>query len=579
MKPSLRILLLVTAFNSLAQRVYVELVDAGHDLAVGVVRDANDMTAAVESFPPDVIVAPYLKSIIPESIWRTYTCLIVHPGIREDRGASSLDWAILRGERNWGVTVLQATADVDAGAIWAYREFPMRLASKSALYRHEVADAAVEAVLEALTRFEGGGYVPKSRDRLPDIRGRFEPPMKQPDRAIDWAAPTEVVLRRLLGADSQPGVLDTLFGERYYLFGGHREEKLGGPAGELVAQRGGAVCRATGDGAVWITHLKPANVANTTYFKLPATTVLKAHLAAVPKLASSSGDTGDAATYREVWYEEHNDVGYLHFEFYNGAMSTQQCRTLRDAYLRARERPTGVIVLMGGQDLWSNGIDLNAIEAAASPERESWVNIHAMNDVVREITTTNSHWVISALAGNAGAGGVPLALAADEVYARNGIVLNPHYKKMGLYGSEYWTYLLPRRVGDEWALDLTESCLPIGTRMAKEIGLIDGVFDSDLTGFRDTIRRFAVSLTQSADSGLRLHLKRQARQREERTKALCAYRDEELAKMAVNFGDPRYHQSRQEFVYKRQAVGSAFRFELSRRLAYSQARAYAATGP
>jgi hypothetical protein len=68
MKSSLRILLLVTAFDSLAQRVYVELVDAGHDLAVGVVRDANDMTAAVESFPPDVIVAPYLKSIIPESI-------------------------------------------------------------------------------------------------------------------------------------------------------------------------------------------------------------------------------------------------------------------------------------------------------------------------------------------------------------------------------------------------------------------------------------------------------------------------------------------------------------------------------
>ena len=49
--------------------------------------------------------------------------------------------------------------------------------------------------------------------------------------------------------------------------------------------------------------------------------------------------------------------------------------------------------------------------------------------------------------------------------------------------------------------------------------------------------------------------------------------------MAVNFGDPRYHQSRQEFVFKRQPVGSASGFELSHRLAYSQARAYAATGP
>jgi putative two-component system hydrogenase maturation factor HypX/HoxX len=572
----MRILLLATAFNSLTQRVYVELADAGHDLAVGVVGDADDMVAAIESFPPDVIVAPYLKSVIPESIWRSYTCLIVHPGIRGDRGPSSLDWAILRGERNWGVTVLQATAELDAGAIWSYREFPMRLVSKSALYRHEVADAAAEAVLEALTRFAEGGYIPEPPDRHPEIRGRFEPPMRQRDRAIDWTAPTEAVLRRLLCADSHPGVLDTLFGERYYLFDGHREEHLNGLPGELVAQRGGAICRATGDGAVWITHLKPPKAANSLHLKLPATVVLGAHLAAVPKLASFLEAPGDATAYREVWYEEHNDVGYLHFEFYNGAMSAQQCRTLREAYLWACGRPTKVIVLMGGQDLWSNGIDLNAIEAAAIPERESWININTMNDIVREIITTDSHWVISALAGNAGAGGVPLALATDEVYARAGIVLNPHYKKMGLYGSEYWTYLLPRRIGHEGALDLTESCLPISTRMAKKIGLIDDVFGSDLAGFRDTIRRFAESLARSADFELRLHLKRQARQREERTKALCTYRGEELAKMAANFGDPRYHQSRQDFVYKRQPVRSASGFELLHHLTDPQNRAYAA---
>jgi putative two-component system protein, hydrogenase maturation factor HypX/HoxX len=571
----MRILVLATGFNSLTQRGCVGLVDAGHDLAVNVVRDASDMAAAVESFPPDVIVAPYLKSVIPESIWRAYTCLIVHPGIRGDQGPSSLDWAILRGEQTWGVTVVQATAELDAGGVWAYREFPMRLASKSALYRHEVADAAAAAVLEALTRFENG-YIPEPLDRQPDVRGRLEPLMKQQDRVIDWAAPTDIVLRKLLCSDSNPGVLDTLFGQRYYLFGGHREEQLGGPPGELVAQRAGAVCRATGDGAVWITHLKPTKVADTTFFKLPATAVLANHLSTVPKLDSPLAGTGDAGTYRQIWYEEHDDVGYLHFEFYNGAMSTHQCRVLRDAYLWARQRPTKVIVLMGGQDLWSNGIDLNAIEAAASPERESWLNINAMNNVVREIITTSSHWVISALAGNAGAGGVPLALAADEVCVRSGIVLNPYYKKMGLYGSEYWTYLLPRRVGDEWALDLTEGCLPIGTRMAKEVGLIDNIFGPDLTGFRSTVGHFAESIARSADFELRLHLKRQARQRDERTKALRAYRGEELAKMAVNFGDPHYHQTRQDFVYKRQPAGSSSGFQLAHRLTRPLDRANAA---
>ncbi|OAD21112.1 formyl transferase-like protein [Candidatus Thiomargarita nelsonii] len=60
-----------------------------------------------------------------------------------------------------------------------------------------------------------------------------------------------------------------------------------------------------------------------------------------------------------------------------------------------------------------------------------------------------------------------MALAADKVYARDGIVLNPHYKTMGLYGSEYWTYLLPRRVGQEKAIELTENCLPISTTEPK----------------------------------------------------------------------------------------------------------------
>jgi putative two-component system protein, hydrogenase maturation factor HypX/HoxX len=80
---------------------------------------------------------------------------------------------------------------------------------------------------------------------------------------------------------------------------------------------------------------------------------------------------------------------------------------------------------MGGSDFWSNGIDLNVIEAAQNPGDESWSNINALNDLIREIILTESHVVLSAMQGNAAAGGVMLALAADQVYARHGVVLNP----------------------------------------------------------------------------------------------------------------------------------------------------------
>jgi putative two-component system protein, hydrogenase maturation factor HypX/HoxX len=49
------------------------------------------MWAAVDQADPDVVIASYLKRAIPESLWSARPCLIVHPGIRGDRGPSSLD--------------------------------------------------------------------------------------------------------------------------------------------------------------------------------------------------------------------------------------------------------------------------------------------------------------------------------------------------------------------------------------------------------------------------------------------------------------------------------------------------------
>ena len=68
-----------------------------------------------------------------------------------------------------------------------------------------------------------------------------------------------------------------------------------------------------------------------------------------------------------------------------------------------------------------------------------------------------------------------LALAGDYVVAREDIVLNPYYQHMGgLYGSEYWTYLLPRRVGPRIAARLTSAPFtPLGARHAARIGLLD----------------------------------------------------------------------------------------------------------
>ena len=75
-----------SAHNSLSQRLLVELVGRGHDIRVCVAATAEAMIAAVSHEVPDLIIAPMLKIAIPEEIWSRHICLIVHPGIKGDRG-------------------------------------------------------------------------------------------------------------------------------------------------------------------------------------------------------------------------------------------------------------------------------------------------------------------------------------------------------------------------------------------------------------------------------------------------------------------------------------------------------------
>ncbi|MCP4076190.1 MAG: hydrogenase maturation protein [Gammaproteobacteria bacterium] len=546
----MKILLLCHAFNSLTQRLFVELQAQGHDISVEF--DINDETSlqAVQLFQPELIIAPYLKRAIPESIWKNTICLIIHPGITGDRGPSSLDWAILNKVNEWGVTVLQANAEMDAGDIWSTVTFPMRNATKASIYRNEVTEAAMQAVNIAIQKHQQPGFAPLSLKQI-ETSGCWQPLMQQTDRHIDWKIDdSATVIRKIKCADGFPGIKQEWFDRELYLFDAHHEPLLHGKAGELIGRNETAICVATTNTAVWIGHLKDKQSPHP--FKLPATVVLKDETSDLPFI-----DVKQSTAYQPVYYHSADEVGYLHFNFYNGAMSTAQCQQLREALIQAKQQPTKIIVLMGGEDFWSNGMHLNQIEAAKSAADESWENINAINDLSLEIINTGSQLVFSAMRGNAGAGGVFLARAADEVWARKGVILNPHYKDMGnLYGSEYWSYLLPRFAGDENSQRISQSRLPMGLTEAKALGLVDKIIDAPRNLFYEAVQQHCKKLLNKASGNLsinqRLDKKRQQRTHDEAIKPLSAYRELELNKMKQNFYgfDPSYHIARYNFVYK-----------------------------
>ena len=565
----MRILLLTQAFNSLSQRLYVELTRDGHEVSVEL--DIHDRVTleTIDLFRPEVVLAPFLKRAIPESLWRRLPCLIVHPGPLGDRGPAALDWAILEGVPDWGVTVLEAAADWDTGPVWASVPFPMRLATKSSLYRNEVTECAVVAVRAALERLTRGAG-PVAPENRSDTHG-WQPPVPQGQRSIDWARDgTAAVLRKIRSADGAPGVEDLLLERRFRLFDAHPERRLAGRPGALIARHHEAICRATRDGAVWIGQLKPLEGPQRG-LKRPAALALGPEAPTLPEGTPVTEDGGGAGDL-EIRYEERGAVGYLHFAFYNGALSSVQCQRLRAAYAEARARPTRVIVLMGGPDFWCNGMHLHCIEAAASAADESWANINAIDDLTRDILTTGTHLTVAAMQGNAAAGGVFLALAADRVLARSGIVLNPHYRNMGnLYGSEYWTYLLPRRVGAGEASALMARRLPLGVHEAQELGLIDEHAGPASGAFRALVDARAAQLAEPARFALLLEEKRARRARDERQRTLAAYRAEELEHMRLNFYgfDPSYHIARHRFVYRTPHAWTPLHLAAHRRIGFA----------
>lgn len=561
----MKILLLASAFNGLTQRVYRELSLEGHLVSVEVVTVPDQITEAVQLFEPDIIICPYLKQRIPDTIWKAHDCLIVHPGIEGDRGPSSLDWAISCSERTWGVTLLEAAEELDAGAIWFSESFALRSASKSSLYRREVTQCAARLIKLAVSRYGDPSFQPRRLDYAdPQVTGSWQRSMQQRDRQINWESETcETVVRKINAADGHPGVLDEVLGTPVYLYGARAERQLAGPPGQIIASSNGAICRAAKDGAVWIAQMKRQDDGSRG-IKLPAQQVTEM-LYGGQGLSTSAIPVKPGA-YQDISCSIENEVAYLYFDFYNGAMNASQSRRLKQVLCWLKGQPVKVITLMGGEDFWSNGIHLNCIEAAESPAMESWKNINAIDDLVEEIIRTPNQLTVAALRNNAGAGGAIMALACDQVLVRDGVVLNPHYMNMGLYGSEYWTYLLARRIGEIKAKSITDECMPMIAQEAVSIGFADTLLNEIWRDYHSALSEYCLAFAKDGGLTERLREKQRERDHAERVKPLQAYRQEELSHMRKSFLDPNseYHRARRNFVYKL-AAETPFQVALHRR--------------
>ena len=567
-----KILLISSSINSLTSGVHMHLQETtSYELDVAAVTSEQDVQEVVERLQPDLVICPYLTKKIPPEVYQNYLCWIVHPGIVGDRGAYAIDYALLEFEdwkpenRRWGVTVLQASEEYDAGAIWSTEEFPLHACTKSELYHTEVTTAAINAIDRALECYKNPNFMPISLKNYPDPRGHLQTRLTQKRRKFSWEDdPAETIARKINAASGQPGLKVDISGESYYFYNAvvdysdlvdhyyTENQKAAFQPGQMVLKMNGGILFATKSTSdwLWVTQMKQKGS-----FKLPAELALRKHSTLqpfvdnLPEHLPKSPDELSHLTWKEMYYDIDKSLGvaYLHFDLCSGAMSTDQAIRLRKLYdyLSKERSDVQAIVLLGGKDSFSNGIHLNIIQNASDPVNESTNNIEAIDDLTKSVLNTTDKLVISFIRCGAGAGGVMLSLAGDFVWCDSKAVLHPYYKHMGLYGSEYWTYSLPRRVGNMLAKQLTEECKPKSAQYATRIGLVDQLVEcrtpDGITEVRQMIHALLFNFNWEA------FLKRKVENFDSNEAEQC--RANELEEMYHSFRSEQYKNSRESFVH------------------------------
>lgn len=361
---------------------------------------------------------------------------------------------------------------------------------------------------------------------------------------------------------------------------------MGKLVSKILGVRSKAICIAACDGkGVWITHTRRPKTKydKALWPKVPA-------LAGLMELGLIKQDDIDALywsssldwclssfrTYQEVWIDIELDsrsrkTVYLYFDFYNGAMSTDNCSQLIAAMdyiltLSTTDSPVQAVVLMGGS-YFSNGIALNVIEAAQDPATESWLNINRIDDAVYYLLhefPSRGILTMAGIRGNAAAGGVALAAACDVVIAGANVVLNPAYRAVGLFGSEFHTLSYYGRCGHLQAMKMLRSMTPMSPLQAQAVGLVDFVFPGTGELLDDYIRTHVAFM-------LRPGILRQGGWKRDINlsfNALALARAHELGEMSLDFWSPRavrYHTRRFDFVRKIRGTQTPLRFATHRR--------------
>jgi methionyl-tRNA formyltransferase len=216
-----------------------------------------DFEQALRELAPDLAVVAAFGRILPRAILDipTHGSINVHGSLLpRHRGAAPIEWAILAGDAETGVTIMSMTEELDAGDMLLRRAVPITDEDTAGTLAPALAALGAEAIGEAIAGLKAGAIIPVPQ---PAAGVTYAPRIERAHLAIDWTRPARELARQVRAFAPRPGAFTTLTARHVKIHRARVEATpAGAPPGTVLSAGPDGVLVATGEERLRLLELQ-----------------------------------------------------------------------------------------------------------------------------------------------------------------------------------------------------------------------------------------------------------------------------------------------------------------------------------
>jgi methionyl-tRNA formyltransferase len=216
--------------------------------------------AELSGWKPDVIAVAAFGRILPPTILSLPSrgCINVHGSLLPKyRGAGPIQWALINGETETGITTMLMDEGMDTGAMLLQATMAIGPDDTAGSLSSRLADLGGRLLVKTLAQLKAGTLTPRPQDHG---QATLAPLLKKEDGAVNWTMSATSIANRIRGLTPWPGAYTFLKTDRWTIARSVAlDEATTLAPGQIIALTKDAIHVATGKGVLAIRELQPAN--------------------------------------------------------------------------------------------------------------------------------------------------------------------------------------------------------------------------------------------------------------------------------------------------------------------------------